>query len=86
MEKELVIDLEEIAKYISKKALIPYSIVHRVLEVETEWMEENGFIEEEKQVSIIIGCYLIQSEMVEYFYVFIQVVHQDIRKLQITTI
>jgi len=48
MEKELVIDLEEVAKYISKKALIPYSIVHRVLEVETEWMEENGFIEEEK--------------------------------------
>jgi len=48
MEKELVIDLEEVAKYISKKTLIPYLIVHRVLEVETEWMEENGFIEEEK--------------------------------------
>jgi len=47
MEKELVINLEEVAKYISKKALIPYSIVYRVLEVETEWMEENVFIEEE---------------------------------------
>jgi len=42
---ELVIDLIELAKRISKKALIPYSIVYRVLEVETEWMEENGFIE-----------------------------------------
>ena len=48
MEKELIIDLDEVSQSIGKKVLIPYSIVHRVLEVETEWMEGNGFIEEEK--------------------------------------